>query len=163
MKKAFTLLELVIVLLIVSLTLTITLPTFFNIEATSMENFENKLKTATNSVFNLSNPIELCADFKENSINVGKEKIPLPRGKKLKYMILPGKIISSESSSKFCISSKGLETVGFLAKESTNKYLSILVFLPSGETEIRFLSEAEGETFKDKVSKGRIVEWFNYY
>jgi prepilin-type N-terminal cleavage/methylation domain-containing protein len=162
MKKGFSLLELVIVLLIISLAAIVTFPAFVNLGSGSQENFENRLKTAMGSLFSFSKAVELCADFKKNAIQVGEE-IELPAGKELEYMILPGKIISSEISSRFCISSKGLDVVGFLAKESSERYLSILVFLPSGEVTINSLSQGEGETFKDKISKGRIVEWFNFF
>ena len=163
MKKGFSLLELVIVLLIISLATAVTLPAFVNFGSSSQENFENRLKTAMSSLFSFSEAIELCADFKRNAIQVGEEEIELPAGKELEYMILPGKVVSSEINSRFCISSKKLEAVGFLAKESSERYLSILVFLPSGEVTINSLSQGEGETFKDKISKGRIVEWFSFF
>jgi prepilin-type N-terminal cleavage/methylation domain-containing protein len=158
MRKGFSLLELVIVLLIISMMAVVTFPAFVNFGSNSQENFENRLKTAMSSLFGFSRAIELCADFKKNILQVGEEKIELPAGKELEYMILPGKIVSSELSSKFCISSKSPEVVGFLAKESSERYLSILVLLPSGEVTINSLSQGEGETFKDKISKGRFKQ-----
>jgi prepilin-type N-terminal cleavage/methylation domain-containing protein len=163
MKKGFSLLELVIVLMIISLVAVVTFPAFVNFGSSSQENFENRLKTAMSSLFSFSKTIELCADFKKNVIQVREEEIELPAGKELEYMILPNKVVSSEISSKFCISSKSPEVVGFLAKESSERYLSILVLLPSGEVSINSLSQGEGETFKDKILKGRIVEWFSFF
>lgn len=163
MRRGFSLLELVIVLLIVSIASMVMLPAFINLGKNSQENFENRLKTATSSLFSFSKAMGICADFKDNAIKVGKQKLTLPSGEELEYMVLPDKVVSSEMNSHFCISSKRPEVVGFLSREPSNQYKSILILLPTGEVSVKPLSEGEAETFKDKISKGRVVEWFNYF
>ena len=160
MKRGFTLLELLIVLTILSLLLTLFFPVIVKNGLSSDESFKTKISTLFSSSFVPGKSVQVCVDFKENSLTVGSETVKVPY--KLDVLVLPGKVISSELTNKFCFDLKRL-TYGALIGEEGELRPSILFTFPSGEVLFYNLSNAEAETLKDKVGKGRIVEWFSYY
>ncbi|TCK02878.1 type II secretion system protein [Phorcysia thermohydrogeniphila] len=162
MKRAFTLLELVIVLVIISLVSIVTLPAFVNRGSNSLEGFENQIKSVMGSLFSFSSTPEVCIDFKNSTVEVSGDKVPFPDGFELTSFVSPGKIVSSHSVSKYCFSGNTPTVFGLIAK-GDSVYYTVMVFIPSGETHIMQLNEAEAETFKDKILKGRIAEWFSFY
>ncbi len=162
MKKGMTLLELTIVLMIVSLVAIIILPGITAFSTSREESFKNRLSTLLNSSFSLSSSPTICINFKKNSIAVGKNEVPLPSGKELQTLVMPGKLISGEIASKFCFSESDPTVLGAIARNGESYYV-VEIFLPVGEVNIIELSQSEVETFKDKISKGRITEWFSYY
>jgi prepilin-type N-terminal cleavage/methylation domain-containing protein len=162
MRQAFSLLELVIVLMIISLISILTLPAFIDEGKSSLQGFENQLKSAMGSLFSFSSVPEVCIDFKNNTVEVSGDKIPFPDGFELTSFVSPGKIVSSHSVSKYCFSGNTPTVFGLIAK-GNSVYYTVMVFTLSGETQIMQLNEAEVETFKDKILKGRIVEWFSFY
>ena len=161
-KLGFTLLELLIVLVILSLILTLILPAVINKNLSDMASFKNKVKSAMDQVSLHSTEESICADFKNNSISIGKAKIPLPTPFQLTTFVKPYTLISGENHNSFCFTASKPTVAGFIAK-SKDHYLIIAMFLPVGEVEFSETDQAEAETFKDKVSKGRILEWFNSY
>ena len=162
MKRAFTLLELVITLMIISLISIVALPTLIDKSRNSLTGFENQLRSAMGNLFSFSSTPEICVDFKNNTIEVSGNEIPFPDGFKLTNFVSPGKIVSFHSASKYCFSGNVPTVFGLIAK-GNSVYYTVMVFIPSGETHIMQLDEAEVETFKDKVLKGRITEWFSFY
>lgn len=159
-KLGFTLLELLIVLVIMSLILTLVMPAFLNRSLNSVEAYENKLKSVMREVSPLEK--EFCVNFKDNYIKVGKVKIPPPSSFTLTSLVKPFTLISSENHNSFCFTINRPTIVGVIAKNQ-DKYLLTVIFLPVGETKVLKTDQAEVETFKDKISKGRILEWFSYY
>jgi len=160
LKRGFTLLELLIVLVVLSILLTLLFPVIVKSDLSSEESFKTEVSTLFSSSFVPGKPVQLCVDFKENRISVGSKSVSVPY--KIDTLVLPGKVVSSEIASKFCFDLKNL-TYGALIGEKGELYPSILFTFPSGEVLFYNLSKAEAETLKDKVGKGRIVEWFNYY
>lgn len=160
MRRGFTLLELLIVLAVLSILLTLLFPVIVKSNFCSEESFKTEVSTLFSSSFVPGESIQFCVDFKENKISVGSKSISVPY--KIDTLVLPGKLISSEITSKFCFDLKNL-TYGALIGEKGELHPSILFTFPSGEVLFYNLSKAEAETLKDKVGKGRIVEWFSYY
>ncbi len=160
MRRGFTLLELTIVLAIVSVLLTLLFPAILKSDLSSDSSVRTRISSLFSSAFSPGNPVEFCVDFKNNSLKVGKEVVKLPW--KVDTLVLPGKVISSELSSSYCFDLKNL-TYGAIVGEAKNRFPSILFTFPSGEVRFYNLSQAEAETLKDKVEKGRVVEWFSYY
>jgi prepilin-type N-terminal cleavage/methylation domain-containing protein len=162
MKRAFTLLELVIVLMIVSLLSIVTLPALVNQGENSPEGFENRIKSLMGNLFSFSSTPEICVDFRKSSVKVADDEVTFPDGFELTSFVSPGKVVSSHSTSKYCFSGSTPTVFGLVAK-GDSVYYTIMVFIPSGETQVMQLDEAEVETFKDKILKGRIAEWFRFY
>jgi len=162
MRQAFTLLELVIVLMIVSVISVVALPTILDRSMSSAEGFENRIKGVMETLFSFSSTPEVCADFRNNAIEVSGNRVPFPEGFRLTTFVFPGKLVSAQLASRYCFSGSTPGVAGFIAK-GDSVYYTILVFVPSGETFIMRLDESEMETFKDKVFKGRITEWFSFY
>ena len=160
MKRGFTLLELLIVLVVLSLLLTLLFPVIVRSGLNSEESFKTRLSSLFSSSFVPGRPVELCVNFKENAVFVGKEEVRFPY--RIETLVLPGRVISSELTNRYCFDLKKL-TYGALITENGDTYPSILFTFPSGEVLFYNLSKAEAETLKDKVGKGRIVEWFSYY
>ena len=160
MKRGFTLLELTVVLAIISILLTLLFPAIVRSDLRSNSSVRTRISTLFSSAFSPGNPVEFCVDFKSNSLKVGKEVVKLPW--KIDTLVLPGKVVSSELASKYCFDLKNL-IYGAIVAENKNSFPSILFTFPSGEVRFYNLSQAEAETLKDKVEKGRVVEWFSYY
>ena len=160
MRKGFTLLELTIVLVIVSLLLSVSFPAILRSSLSSEESFKTRLTTLFSSAFVPGKAVEFCVDFKKNRLTFGGEELQLPY--RVNTLVLPGKTVSSELSTLYCLDLKKL-AYGAIIMEKGNGYPSILFTFPAGEVLFYNLSEAEEETLKDKVEKGRIVEWFSYY
>jgi len=80
----------------------------------------------------------------------------------IESLVLPGRVVSGALVSSYCFSPSvpGVWTVNFKTPEG---YLSAVVLYPTGEVLLLNLNEAQEETLKDKLSKGRIEEWFSYY
>jgi len=159
-KRGFTLLELLISLVIVSLVLTVVFPRIVKSDLNSESSIYNRIRTLLSGSFSFSNSPEICVDFKENTLKVGNERIKLPF--QLQTLVLPGKIVSSEVASKYCFKTGSL-IYGALIGEKEGTYRALLFTLPVGEVKVYALSESEEETLKDKIEKGRITEWFSYY
>ncbi len=157
--KGFTLLELLIVLVILSVALTLVLPALIKRNLNDMALFENRVRSALDEV---SLKKDICANFKDNYISIGGVNILLPSPYRLTTFVKPFTLVSGENRNSYCFTASQPTVAGFVAK-SKNNYLLIAVFLPTGEVEFYKTDEAEAETFKDKVSKGRILEWFNSY
>ncbi len=160
MRRGFTLLELIIVLVLISILLTLVFPVILKSDLSSSENFKTKLSSLLSSAFSPGETVEFCVDFKSNTLRVGRDTIELPY--EVSELVLPGKIVSSELASTYCFDLKEL-TYGAVVMENGEKYSSFLFTFPVGEVLFYNLSKAETETLKDKVEKGRIVEWFSYY
>lgn len=160
MRRGFTLLELLIVLSVLSLLLALFLPVIVRSGLNSEETFKTELSSLFSSSFIPGKTLEFCVNFKENEVLLGEEKVKFPY--KIKTLVLPGKVVSAELASKYCLDLKGL-TYGAIVAQKGDVYPSILFTFPSGEVFFYNLSKAEAETLKDKVGKGRIVEWFDYY
>jgi len=161
-RRAFSLLELVIVLMVISIASIVTLPAFVSESESSIQGFENRLKGAMEGLFSFSSTPEVCVDFRDNSVEVSGERIAFPKGLELTVLVLPGKVVSAHSVSKYCFSGNTPTVFGLVAK-GNSVYYTVMVFTLSGETKIMQLNEAEVETFKDKVFKGRVTEWFSFY
>ena len=160
MKRGFTLLELVIVLVLISILLILVFPVVLKSGLDSSENFKTKLSSLLSSAFSPGESVEFCIDFKGNALKVGENTVELPY--RVSELVLPGKIVSSEFASAYCFDLKEL-TYGAVVMENGERYSSFLFTFPTGEVLFYNLSKAETETLKDKVEKGRIVEWFSYY
>jgi prepilin-type N-terminal cleavage/methylation domain-containing protein len=159
-KKGFTLFELVIVLSIISLILLISFPKILKNSLSSETSVKNKLRSLFSNSFSLSRPLEICVDFRLNTVSAGNSTVKLPW--KVESLVLPGKIFSSKNRSSFCFSSSKL-TYGALVFRKGEVYPTLFFTLPFGETVMYELSEAQKDTLKDKVEKGKITEWFSYY
>ena len=162
MKRAFSLLETVLVLTIISLVSILVLPTFVKESKNSLAGFENRLRSAMGGLFSLSSNPEVCIDFKNNTVEVSGNRIPFPAEIELVGFVSPGKVLSFHNTSKYCFSGNTPTVFGLIGKKDS-VYYTVIVFTLSGETQILELSEAEVETFKNKVFKGRITEWFSFY
>ncbi len=159
-RFGFTLLELLIVLVILSVVLSVSFPKIVQINLSSEESTINRVKSLFSNCFSLSSPVEVCVNFKKNVLSVGGEEVKLPFT--AETVVFPGKLISSEGVSKFCFQVKNLNYGAIIGKKE-NEYGAIFFTLPLGEIKIYHLSSSEEETLKDKIEKGRIVQWFNYY
>ena len=159
-RFGFTLLELLIVLVILSVILSVSFPKIVQINLSSEESTINRIKSLFSNGFSLSNPVEVCINFEMDTLNVGGEKVKLPF--KAETIVFPGKLISSERVNRFCFQVKNLN-YGAIIGEKGGKYSAIFFTLPLGEVKVYRLSSSEEETLKDKIEKGRIVEWFSYY
>jgi prepilin-type N-terminal cleavage/methylation domain-containing protein len=158
--RAFTLLELVIVLAIVSLLLSLVFPQIYKSSLSGEESFKNRFESLVSDAFSFNGGSELCVDFKKGLFSVVGQEIKLPY--RAESIVLPGRLVSGELSSKYCfVPSRATVFVLNLKKEGG--YLSIMVLFPMGETKFYSLKESEEETLKDKVEKGRVGEWFSYY
>ncbi len=160
MKKGFTLLELVVVLVLISIVLSLAFPVILKSDLSSPESFKVRLLSLLSSAFSPGETVELCINFKENSFKIGNDTVDFPY--EVQELVLPGKIVSSELASRYCLDLKKL-SYGAVIMKNENSYPSILFTFPTGEVLFYNLSKAEAETLKDKVEKGRIVEWFGYY
>ncbi len=160
MRRGFTLLELVIVLTLLSLLLTLLFPFIVKSDLNSNSSLKIKVSSLFSSAFTPGSSEEVCINFKKNSLKVGEERVKFPW--KIESLVLPGRVVSSESVTRYCFDLKGL-TYGAIISENGGKYPSILFTFPAGETLFYNLSQSEANTLKDKVGKGRIVEWFSYY
>ena len=162
MKKGFTLLELLIVLVIISVSLTLLLPVFIKRHLNNLESYENGVKTAMGEVYSLKGSKTVCVNFKDNYLSLGNQKIFLPSSYQLVAFVEPMLLVSAENHSKFCFTPSKPTVVGFVAKGEKD-YLITQVFFPVGEVEVFKASEADTETYKDKIQKGRVLEWFSYF
>jgi len=162
LRHAFTLLELLIVLLIVAVISSVVVPGIAYRKVGSTEVFENRLKGAVGRTFDLAHPAEVCADFKNNAVEVKGEVVELPKGYALRNMVMPGRLVSGQFSSRFCTSVKHPTVIGFVATAG-GRYYTALMMIPSGEVLTAYLEESLAETFKDKVLKGRLSEWFSLH
>ena len=160
MKRGFTLLELVIVLVLISIVLSLAFPVILKSDLNSPESFKIRLSSLLSSAFSPGETLEFCISFKENSLRVGNDTVSFPY--EVQRLVLPGKIVSSELVNRYCLDLKSL-TCGAVIMKRGDSYPSFLFTFPTGELLFYNLSEAEAETLKDKVEKGRVVEWFSYY
>ena len=158
--RAFTLLELVVVLAIISVLLALSFPAFYSRSFNSPELFENRVRSLFESAFTFGKAKEVCVDFKREELSVGKEKVELPYP--AESLVVPGKVISGELFSRYCFEPSGF-TYFTLNLKKEDGYLTLFTLFPSGETQVLNLKESEEETLKDKVEKGRITQWFSYY
>ncbi len=158
--RAFTLLELVIVLAIVSVVLTLVFPVFYSKNLSSPDLFENRVKSLLQSSFSFGKGKEICVDFRKNKVSVDKETLDLPFPPEA--LVLPGKVVSKELFSRYCFTPSGF-TYFVLNLKRKEGYITLFTIFPSGQTQILNLKESEEETLKDKVEKGRVTEWFSYY
>jgi hypothetical protein len=159
MRNCFSLLELLIVLTIISISMIVIFPIFSTLSEDSWENFENRIKTTTA----FSKPAKVCINSSTNSLIINEEEIPIPKNGEIKSIVSFGKLISSETTTQHCIHTSKPETIGIFIKKDDNNFFSILIFLPTGEIMLESTSEAEVETLKDKLLKGRVLEWFSSY
>ncbi len=162
MRRGITLLELVIVLTLVSLIAIVALPGMISFSTAGEEGFRNRLMSLFVSSFSPGSFPEVCVDFEKNLVSVDGVEVKFPAGKELVSLVMPGKLVSRELRSRFCFSEKKPTVVGLIAKKAGGYYV-VEVLFPVGEVNIINLSESEAETFKDKISKGRLTEWFSYY
>ena len=158
--RGFTLLELVMVLSVISLLLSLVFPKIYRSSLNQEESFRNGFASLVSNAFSLSGGAEVCVDFVNRRLSVGGQEIDLPY--EPVSVVLPGKLISGELSSKFCFVPSGV-TVFLLNLKEDRGYLSILTLFPTGESRFYTLKESQEETLKDKVEKGRVEEWFSYY
>ncbi|WP_456456948.1 prepilin-type N-terminal cleavage/methylation domain-containing protein [Thermovibrio sp.] len=158
--RAFSLLELLIVLVIMSLILFLAFPSFYRNSLNSAESFENRYRAFTGELFSFGATSELCFDFKDNSLSVGGETLKFPYP--LESVVVPGRVVSRELTDKFCFRLEGVSCFVVNLRKGEG-YLSLFSLFPSGETSFLSLTESQEETLKDKVLKGRVEEWFSYY
>ncbi len=158
--RAFTLLELVIVLAVVSLLAALTFPAIYSRSLTSPQLFENRVRSLFRDLFFFGDSKEVCIDFKGGWLKVGGEKLELPY--EPESLVLPGKVVSGELLSKYCFKPSGFTYFTLNLKEG-DSYLTLFTLFPTGETQFLRLTESEEETLKDKVEKGRVTQWFSYY
>ena len=160
MKRGFTLFELVIVLSIISLILLLAFPKIVKEGLSSDASVENRLRSLFSTSFSLSEPLELCFNFKSGSVSVGNETVKVPW--EMESLVLPGKIVSRQAASKFCFSAKN-PVYGALICKKGEEYEALFFTVPFGEVNLYELSEAQKDTLKDKVVKGRVTEWFSSF
>lgn len=160
MKRGFTLLELVVVLALISTVLILVFPALYRDSLSGEELFKNRFSSLVQSSFSFEKAPEMCVNFKEGFFSVNGERVELP------YLpesfVLPKNLISSEVRSVYCFEPKPSSYYLLNLKKSSG-YLSVLFLYPTGEALFLNLDEAEEETLKDKVEKGRIAQWFSYY
>ena len=158
--RAFTLLELVVVLAVVYLVLSLVFPQIYNSSLSGEESFKNRFTSLLVNSFSFNGGSELCVDFKREVFSVGGKEVKLPY--RPESVVFPGKLVSGELASKYCFVPSGA-TLFVLNLKKGDGYLSVMVLLPMGESKFYSLKESEEETLKDKVEKGRVGEWFSYY
>ncbi len=155
-RSGFTLIEVFVVLVIVSLFISIATPSIENLLKKNKESFDNLLKA------NIQTSSSICADFNGNDLRLDNTTLDLPRGFKLVYAIIPGKLASSKYQSSFCMNIGSKPSVIGMVVQSNGSYLGYLILTATREIIKWPLTEAGMETFKDKVLKGRMADWFNY-
>jgi len=158
--RGFTLLELLIVLVIISLSLALAFPAFYKASLKGEAGFENRFSSLVEGSFAFGAPVELCVDFEGGAVEVGRSKVELPYP--AESLVLPGRVVSSKRSTRFCFEPRGVTAYAINFKKDGG-YLTVLVLYPTGEVLYLELNEAQEETLKDKLLKGRIAEWFSYY
>ncbi len=158
--RAFSLLELLIVLVILSLTLLLAFPSFYRSSLSSEDAFKNRYRAFVGEFFSFGSSPELCFDFKRNLLSSGGESLSFPYP--LDSVVIPGKIVSRELTGKFCFKLKGVSCFVVNLRKG-DSYLSLFSLFPAGETSFLTLNQSQEETLKDKVLKGRVEEWFSYY
>jgi len=159
--RGFTLLELVIVLAVISVVLSLTFPAIYRRSLDSPDVFNNRAKSLLESLFSLGRPEEICVDFRKGELSVGKERLELPYP--AESLVLPGRLVSGELVNRYCFEPYGFGYFVLNLRKGEGSYLSLFTLLPSGQTLFLSLNQAQEETLKDKVEKGRITEWFSYY
>ncbi|WP_457677559.1 prepilin-type N-terminal cleavage/methylation domain-containing protein [Thermovibrio sp.] len=159
--KGYSLFELVVVLAVLSLILSLSLPHFYKSSLSSLELFENRFKSSVSSLESFGDSREFCVNFKDNSFSFGKEVLKSPY--QVESLVMPFKLVNRELSSSFCFTPKEFSYFIVNVKEGEDSYLTAFVLFPSKEVKFLKLNEAQEETIKDKVLKGRISEWFSYY
>jgi prepilin-type N-terminal cleavage/methylation domain-containing protein len=157
--KAFTLLELLIVLLVTSLLLALAFPAFFS-SFKGEEAFENEVSSLLSSSFSFGSSPQFCVDFKRGRLGVGGEWIEAPYP--VKSLVLPGKIVDGEGVDLYCFA-LSTPTVWAVSFKKSDGFWAFLALYPCGEVLFFNLSPAQEETLKDNLSKGRITQWFSYY
>jgi prepilin-type N-terminal cleavage/methylation domain-containing protein len=161
-RKALTLIELLIVLAVMSLFVGIVVPNFFKgSREESEELFKNRYSSLMEGLPVDGNWGEICIDFNLAELRVGGREIKLPYPPKT--LVFPSELVNSELRSRYCFSPSRLGYFVLNMEKGKGEYLSVLTLLPSGESRFYSLTEAEEETLKDKAFKGRITEWFSYY
>ncbi|WP_456435210.1 prepilin-type N-terminal cleavage/methylation domain-containing protein [Thermovibrio ammonificans] len=158
--RGFTLLELLIVLVILSLLLTVSLPALFNLSLSSRESFDNRLSSLSSQVCLLGKCGSVCVDFLNGTLSLGGESLKLPL--KPKTFVVPGRLVSGEQFNSFCFTPSG-PTDALLVLKEGDSYRAYLFLFPTGEVYTYNLTTGEADTLKDKVEKGRLAEWFRYY
>lgn len=160
MGRGFTLLELVVVLAVISVLLIAVFPALHRREMKEAELFKNTFSSLLESSFSFEKPPELCVNFRENFFSVNGKRVELPY--RAVSFVAPKILVNSETSTSYCFQP---ETPSYylLNLSKGEDYLSVLFLYPSGEALFLDLKEAEKETLKDKVEKGRIEEWFSSY
>ncbi len=156
--KGFTLVEILVTLMIVALTGFIILPSFVE-RAERGKGFFNELNQAVREIAPLSENQTLCVDFSNGTVTISKTLIKSPY--RIKYLLSPSMLYSSEFSKRKCISFKGKPTVvSIIFQKNEKDYIGYTVLTSTGEAVKQNLDEAEMETLKDKILKGRVLEWF---
>jgi len=159
-KGAFTLLELVIVLAVVSALLVLIFPEIYKTSLKSGELFKNEVSSLTSSSFTFGPPPTFCVNFREGFLEVGSKRVDSPYP--IDSLVLPGRVVSSAFVSSYCFTPR-VPAVWAVNFKTGDGYLSMVALYPTGEVLFLNLNEAQEETLKDKLSKGRIEEWFSYY
>ncbi len=162
MRKAFTLLELTIVLAVISLLLTVMLPNMVKSSLSTEESFKNTAAAFFQSLFLPGERIEVCVDFKNNRVGNNDGGFSFPPGYSIESLVFPGRLVSSEVTSRFCFDTDRPVPV-LIVSSKRDSYFAVLSYLPVGEPRFYDLTEGEVSTLKDKVLKGRVEEWFSYY
>jgi len=160
MGRGFTLLELIIVLALLSTLLIVLFPALYRSSLEGEELFKNSFSALLGSSFSFEGPPELCVNFREGFFTLNGRRVELPY--RPVSLVAPQKLVSSELRSLYCFEPAS-PAYYLLNMKKDRSYLSVLFLYPAGEVLFFELDEAEVETLKDKVEKGRIEEWFSYY
>ena len=159
--KGFTLIEVLIVLLIVAIAGFLAFPSLTN-RIDREVNFFNELNQTAEQLSLLSGNQTICVNFADNTISISGTLLKSPY--KVEYLLSPSILISSKFSEKKCLNfSQQPTVVSIIFSKEKDTFIGYTILTSTGSIIKQELDEAEMETFKDKIYKGRVLEWFKHH
>jgi len=155
--RGFTLIELLVVLVVVSLVSFLVVPSFIN-RIGSRESFQVKLSNVLKNISSLSENRTVCVDFKEGKVLAGGGEVK--SGLPIDCFVSPGRLYSPEDTEEVCLTFNDPNVFSIIFRAGEDRFRAFTTLTSTGEVIIQELDEAEEETLKDKMLKGRILEWF---